>query len=683
MIRIFLTLALIIIHSSLSGQTFSGNGGAIPDNGNSVDFTLNVSGLPAIIDTTSFGVESVCINVLHTWNSDLDILIISPDSTTVILVSGVGGGSDNFIMTCFTGDAATSILQGNAPYSGIYRPLGQLGRLNNGQDPNGDWTLHILDTYPFADSGILLGWSITFGNDPATVFSLESSNLPIVKINTFGQTITTSPKITAWMGITDNGPGIRNYMTDSSNNYDGFIGIDIRGHSSQMFPQKQYGVETRDSLGNNLNAPILGMPAENDWVLYAPYNDKSLMRNVLTYGLANAMGRYASRSRYCELVLDGEYRGVYTFFEKIKRDNNRVNIAGLTLQDTTGTELTGGYICSLDWVDNGGWFSNFPPDQTNPGNNDVFYQYIYPKDVDILPQQENYIQQYVDSFETALASNYYTDPDSGWRKFGDEASFIDFFIVNELSKNVDGYRLSTYFYKDKITSGGKLNMGPVWDFNLAWHNADYCNNQFTTGWAYLFTDYCQWDFPFWWRRLMDDSLFTDNIRCRWEDLRTNVLDTTFIFGYIDSVAFLLDESQQRHYYIYPILGIWIWPNPNPLAQTYQDEILNMKQWIRQRLNFMDNNLPGNCIISSIQNPEGIASLKLFPNPAHDQLTVSGENLKNGKLTILNIPGEKLIEKENITDDSLVLDISHMPGGIYFVKLVSKNGMISVSRFVKM
>ena len=367
----------------------------------------------------------------------MDISLVAPDGTTIVLISGIGGGDDNFTGTCLRGDIATSIVQGNAPYTGTFRPMGQMGMVNNGQDPNGVWTLHILDTYPFADEGDLLSWSITFGNNPATYMALESSDLPLVKINTNGQSIIDDPSITAWMEIIDNGPGIRNYVTDSANNYNGFIGIELRGQSSLSFPQKQYAVETRDSAGNNLNTSILGMPAENDWVLYGAYNDKSLMRNALAYSLARDMGRYASRAKYCEVLINGEYKGVYTFFEKVKRDNNRVDIAGLTGIDSTGVELTGGYICSVDWIDNGGWTSNYPPDQTDPMNNTMFYQYIYPKDNEILPQQQNYIQQYVDSFETALLSPLFTNPVLGWRKYGDEESFIDYFLVNELSKNVD------------------------------------------------------------------------------------------------------------------------------------------------------------------------------------------------------------------------------------------------------
>lgn len=384
------------------GQGFSGIGGQIPDNGNSVDFTITTFGLPTTIDTTTFGLEEVCLNIVHTWDSDLDITLISPDGTAVVLISAVGGGDDNFTGTCLRNDAVTSIVQGSAPFTGTFRPMGQMGLVNNGQDPNGVWTLHIQDTYPFADAGALLNWSITFGNNPATYYSFESSDLPLVMINTNGQSIIDDPSITAWMNIIDNGPGIRNYVTDSANNYSGYIGIELRGQSSLSFPQKQYAVETRDSAGNNLNTSILGMPPENDWVLYGAYNDKSLMRNALTYSLARDMGRYASRAKYCEVLINGEYKGVYTFFEKIKRDNNRVDIAGLTTIDSMGVELTGGYICSIDWIDNAGWTSNYPPDPTNPQNNTVFYQYIYPKDNEILPQQEYYIQQFVEVLKNKI-----------------------------------------------------------------------------------------------------------------------------------------------------------------------------------------------------------------------------------------------------------------------------------------
>ena len=177
---------------------------------------------------------------------------------------------------------------------------------------------------------------------------LQSSNLPIFIINTNGQQIVDEPKITAHMGVIFNGDGNINNVTDSMNAYNGYIGIEIRGSSSQSFPKKQYGVETRDSLGEDLKVSLLGFPEETDWILSAPYNDKTLMRDPVTYKLSNEIGRYASRSRYCEVIINGDYKGVYILFEKIKRDKNRVDVKKISESDTTGDALTGGYIIKIE-----------------------------------------------------------------------------------------------------------------------------------------------------------------------------------------------------------------------------------------------------------------------------------------------------------------------------------------------
>lgn len=185
----------------------------------------------------------------------------------------------------------------------------------------------------------IYGQNIT--NTKNVSFPFTSSNLPIVVINTNGQEIVDEVKITADMGIIYNGEGVRNYFSDSFNNYNGKIGIEIRGSSSQQFPKKQYAIETRDTSGNDLKVSLLGFPKESDWILFAPYNDKSLMRDVLTYRIASDMGRYASRSKFCEVVLNGDYVGVYVLLEKIKRDANRVNIKKLEAPDTSGYAVTG------------------------------------------------------------------------------------------------------------------------------------------------------------------------------------------------------------------------------------------------------------------------------------------------------------------------------------------------------
>lgn len=272
-----LIILLFIITSSIFSQTFTGTGGAIPDDGNSITFTINVSGLnPATIDTV-FGFESVCINIMHTWDSDLSIALIAPDGSIVTLTAGNGGNGDGYVNTCFNDTATLSIFQSWAPFTGDFRPQGDLGVFNNGQPGNGIWKLFILDTWPWADTGELFDWSITFSNHPAIPFQFSSSNLSLVILNTNGQIIPDNPKINADMKIISNGPGILNYPDDSPQ-YHGTVGIELRGSSSQSFPKKSYGFNTLDQDGYQIDTTILGMPSESDWVLIANFSDKTIDR---------------------------------------------------------------------------------------------------------------------------------------------------------------------------------------------------------------------------------------------------------------------------------------------------------------------------------------------------------------------------------------------------------------------
>jgi hypothetical protein len=418
--------------------------------------------------------------------------------------------------------------------------------------------------------------------------NLTSSNLPIVVLDTYGQTIPDEPKIAAGMRIIYNGPGNRNYLTDSLNHYDGHIGIEKRGSSSQMFPKKSYAVETRDSLGNNLNVSLLGMPEENDWVLYGPFSDKTLLRNVLTFKIANDLGRYASRTCFCELVLNEDYQGVYVLMEKIKRDRNPVDIKSMQPTYITGDELTGGYIIKIDKNEGSqtlGWYSQFPP---YPGAwQQIYYQYHYPDQDDIVPEQQAYIQGYIFQFESLMNSPLHRDPFAGYYDRVDLASFIDFFLVSELGKNVDAYRLSTFMYKDRDSEGGQLTMGPLWDFNLAFGNADYYNGWYTSGWQLnvsISGDY--WQNPFYWYKLIVDPVFMNRTARRWYELRQSVLSTGTLLAFIDSCAVELQESQTRNYLRWPILGSYIWPNWF-VGQTYQEEIDFLKSWLQDRIAWMN------------------------------------------------------------------------------------------------
>lgn len=577
-------------------QTFSGAGGPIPDDGNSVDFQIVVNGLPGQMDTTNFGLESVCINLTHTWVSDLALTLVAPDGTVLSLFSNIGGDTDGFINTCLSGNTNSSIFQASYPFTGVFKPFGDMGNLNfKGINPNGVWTLHILDTYPFADSGDLLDWNISFGNSPCKPFPFFSSDLPIVKVITGGQVIPNEPKINARIQVIDNGSGQRNFVNQSNYAFEGDIGIELRGFSSQGFPKKSYAVEVRDSLGDDKNVSLLGLPETSDFALMANFTDKTLMRNALAYEIFRQLGHYATRTRFCELLLDDSYQGIYILTERIKHGKERVDIAKLTETDTSGAALTGGYIVRIDWNTSPGWNSQFS--QPNSPNNYTYFQHEYPKPDRILPVQSDYIHSYVDSFEVALHGDQFQDTTLGWRHYGDELSFIDYLILNEISKNVDGYRLSTYFHKNRDDKGGKINMGPPWDYDLAFYNADYCEAFLTSGWAYNINYVCNdAGTPFWWEKLASDTLFAQNLSCRWQYLRNGMsLSNVHLFGIIDSMAAVLSEAQARNFQFWPILGTYVWPNPGALPTTYAGEVSKLKTWLAQRLQWLDfafvQNLP--------------------------------------------------------------------------------------------
>lgn len=689
-----LFILLVLFGSRGISQTYTGGGGQILDL-QTIDFPLTVSGLtPANIDSINFGLETVCINLTHTWDADLDIEIIAPDGTSALLTSGNGGSGDDYTNTCFNYYATTPISMGNPPFTGTWKPDGPIGLLNNGQVGNGTWKLRITDTYS-GDEGTLLSWSVTFGNNPATYTPpLISSNLPIIVINTNNQTIPDEPKIIADMGVIFNGVGNRNYLTDPFNHYNGKIAIEVRGSSSQMFPKKSYGFEAVNASGIEIDTGFFGFPKESDWILSANYSDKSLLNNALAYALHGSMsGQWAPRTQMVEVIINGDYKGVYVFMEKIKRDNNRVDIAKLNTWENAGDSLTGGYIIKIDKFTGNqtqNWVSPYPP-AVNPNGQQITFLYEYPSGDSITFQQQNYIQQYVDSFEDALASPQFANPTIGYKRYADMYSFVNYFLVNEVSKNVDGYRISTYFHKDKFSKNGKITMGPVWDYDIAWGNANYCGGNGTTGWAYQFGNVCPgdgWQIPRWWQRMLQDTVYANAVNCQWNYWRTRMLDSTNLMYWIDSMALYLDESQQRNFTRWPILGNYVWPNPAPLPTTYTGEIDELKTWVWNRIQWMDANVPGNCYTLG-EFEQGLAEshFTVYPNPASEGFFVSLHNPGLTSLTVelLDIRG-KILESRSIPENEpwplLSFDraTSRLAGGIYLIK-ISGPGLLMTRRLV--
>jgi len=521
--------------------------------------------------------------------------------------------------------------------------------------------------------------------------NFQSSNLPILVIDAV-YAIIDEPKREADMGIIYNGVGQRNHLSDAFNEYNGKIGIELRGQSSQFFfDKKSYGIETRDTLGDNFNVSLLGMPEENDWILYGPYSDKTLMRNTLMYQLSNEVGQYASRTKFVELVLNGEYLGVYVLMEKIKRDKNRIDIAKLDKTKLGADDITGGYILRLDKYDI--YDTNIFSSEFTSERIRMDYQVVYPKSEDLDASQYEYIKNYIYELEEALTGLDFQDPNVGFRKYMDVPSFIDYILLNELARNPDAYRISTYFHKKNISEGGKLHMGPIWDFNIAMGNADFCLGSGHQNWVLNYNHSCPDDFwliGFWWDKLLSDVEFVKQLQERWQELRATNFSLDNIYTIIDSSALKLNEAQDRNFTKYDILGEYIWPN-DYIGGNYTSEIIWLKNWFAKRVNWMDNNIEN--ISVQVKGSSSRFIREIYPNPVQNEMTIElqleieGEG--EAKFTLMNTIGQviaimNLEPVYGINTKYRVPStfIKQMSGGLYFYKLEITNGLTATGKFVK-
>ena len=469
--------------------------------------------------------------------------------------------------------------------------------------------------------------------------NFTDSNLPIVVIDTDGGVnIPDEPKVPGTMKIIWHQDGSRNYMTDIDNpeflNYDGRIGIERRGNSSQtMFNKKPYAVETReDDDVTNRNVSLLGMPAENDWVLNSLAYDQTGMRDVLAYELSNRLGQYASRSVYCEVVINGDYKGLYVFMEKIKPDKGRVNIEKMDETCNQYPEVTGGYIVKADkttggdpvaWTMQGyggGWW----------GGSSTDFILHYPKPSDVTNTQKNYIHGVFNDL-ASVANQHNTSASSGIPSVIDIPSFVDFMMIAEFASNVDVYSLSTFFHKDRM---GKLRAGPVWDYNLAFGYDAFGNRSKYDVWQFNNSDN---NGPKFWKDLFDTDLFRCYLAKRWFELTEpgQPLNYDFVCNRIDEIDALIAEAIPR--------DNQRWNQMQQHAQYVND----MKNWIQQRINWLNNNIGSNQGCSDVDLPPLVIS-KIHYHP----------------LDWWNIDGDlfEFIEITNNGDDEVDLT------GVYFREL---------------
>ncbi|UJP65418.1 CotH kinase family protein [Mongoliitalea daihaiensis] len=452
--------------------------------------------------------------------------------------------------------------------------------------------------------------------DDGQVFAIDvgDSEIPYLVINTNGADIPYEPRIPAMMKVYE-GKKLKQEQR---------IGIEFRGKTSFRLSQKKgFNIESIDAGGDGVDVSFLGMPKEEDWRLVGHVVnlnekyiwDQTLMYNDVGYELSRSIGKYASRSKFVEIEVNGEYLGVYSFMEKLKRDTHRIDVKSL---NANSTNLSGGYILTIDktsvgdagigkplsyfysnWDDDARYtpeigfrsqydiFGNFidfepygPPYHANMYL-ETYFLYEYPKDRNITPAQKEFIAQYMYDFESALLRDDFTKGERSYADYVSLESFVDYFLINELCRNVDAYRLSTFLQKDR---DGKLEMGPVWDMNIGFDQGDRIP---MNSWVIRYNNLVSndpWMIHFWWPRLMEDQEFRTLIKQRWTNFRNGPLSNVAMAQMVDSKADYLQKNGAvlRNY------AKW----DQGIGVNYAQAVANLKNYLTQRAAWMDGEIMG-------------------------------------------------------------------------------------------
>ena len=434
---------------------------------------------------------------------------------------------------------------------------------------------------------------------------LDSTNLPIVWIDVDGVMIERNNRITASMKIIHNGDGVINYADTVAHpgqtvNYRGYIGLKYRGNTSfTRSAKKPYSFRPLDKPledgGEKVKVNILGMGKDNNWALLAPYSDKSMMRDLLAFEVSRPWMEYTPEGRYCELFLDGIYYGVYILTEVVSKGKTRLNLLD---PGDANDELTGGYLVEVDRYSSIGFGSRYHPvSSTGEKYNDrnIRFAYKIPDYEDMTESQIAYIKAAVNRMEDAIASDDYCNPETGYRKYLDVMNFIDYQIAMEMGHSIDGYRLSGKLFKRRDSEDPRFKM-VLWDMNTGYGNTNSCECWRTDTWLYhnndlLYAAGAAQLVPFWWYKLNNDPDYTAALKNRWAQYRTSNLREDCIMATVDSLASVVTicGAEDRNSKAWPTWGNYVWPNYY-IAENYADEIAWLKNWIHERIEWMDEQL---------------------------------------------------------------------------------------------
>jgi hypothetical protein len=389
-------------------------------------------------------------------------------------------------------------------------------------------------------------------------------------------------------------------------------GYHLRGQSSASFEQAPYRVELWDNASQDVDLPLLGMPADGDWALIGPYSDRSLIRNAFVYDLGRDMGLSAPRYAFAEVYINQaaravspeDYQGIYMVVETIKNNKARLDLKQLEEGDVSSEVLSGGYIFKFEWAASeaptlactgsdplgGGGFGGFggpgggfpgggtPPGQAPGGAGTCWTDLEVVDPEPLAPAQADYLTGYVQTFHDAL----HDAPFATYSQYIDVASFVDVFIVNELTRNLDAYTRSAYYYKDRDQL---LTAGPLWDFNLTL-GMGFGTNLNVEGWQFQERNVAS----DWFRILGADPDFLAQVSARWGELRGGLLSEASLNARIDGLIAPLGNAVERDYERWPVAEVAQGIFQIPTVPTFGEQIQVMRDWISERVAWLDSQL---------------------------------------------------------------------------------------------
>jgi len=422
--------------------------------------------------------------------------------------------------------------------------------------------------------------------------SAGTSNLPVFLIDLNGKQIAKGVETVGELQVIEDHDGSLKDLASREVTTQSPVSLEIHGDSTANIAKKSYRLELVDHRQKDRDLPLLGLPPGSDWVLHSCGFDQTCLRNVLVYELGRQFGHYAPRTRFIELFVDDEYQGLYVLIERVRRDNDRVNLPRPARTEADG-DITGGYIFKMD-LGEGRPTDQVARDWVSPVTPTV-YSYHYPRFDQITGAQKAYLRDHVSRFEALMRSGKWNDAHAGYRQWLHLPSWVDFALMQELSMNPDAYFKSVYLQKWPRAMGDKLAIGPFWDFDLAFGAAEFRHARNVEAWGHTMNrfggEHVLYDppgqvpfVPEYWERLWADAAFHQDLRCRWQELRQGPLhvDTlhTMIDGWVEQLAVALPRDVAR----------WSDLREDGHHGGHED----LKVLLSKRLSWMDANLPGTC-----------------------------------------------------------------------------------------